>query len=445
MLEKKSVSLYLKVMKLPFVNRKTLIFLWIPAMISLGLWLNSKTSFSLLKFSPWLFCAQGFGILAITFISLNFIYTTRLRILERIFDGLHHLYYYHKVTGILGITFMLSHFSCLILHGTAYPSLLYTYLLPGSYWSLDFARIAFFTFVILTVFTMLKKVPYHTWKFSHQFMGLAFFFAILHVLTIKSDVSKNFYLRSWVELLILVGFLSFIYTKFLYRYFGPKNTYIISRIEFLKGKVNLISMTPLKKALKYRPGQFLFVSFQSEKISKESHPFTIVSCEEENILKISPKESGDFTRTIKNVELGTKLNLWGPYGSFSDPFLIDEKDQVWIAGGIGITPFMSMLEHQNYHSMNAKKTLFYCNRSPEWSSYDTHLFQETKKHNIPLIMQYTDTVGYLTFDQIKLEVSNVQNKLFLICGPKVMREGVVKMLVKAGIHNTNIIYEDFVL
>lgn len=206
--------------------RKKFNYLWLflLAIIGLGLWLNSKSNLQMFFYSPWMFVAQAFGILAITFLSLNFVFTTRLRIIEKMFGGLDQVYKFHRIVGICGFSFAVAHPAFFMVHSISYPILFKYYLLPGAVWPLNYARIAFCLFVLLIVLTSIKRIPYHIWKFTHQFMGLAFLFAALHVLTIKSDVKDNFMLRSWMIGLMSLGVISFIYTKLLYRFLGSKHS-----------------------------------------------------------------------------------------------------------------------------------------------------------------------------------------------------------------------------
>jgi predicted ferric reductase len=413
-------------------------------LVSIGLWLHAKSSFTVIWVSPWLFVAQGFGILAITLISLNFALTTRWRIFEKLLGGLPEVYIAHKILGTTGILCGVLHLSFLLLHAYSYPSLYNLYLLPSTYWSLDYAKIALALFIILGIMAASRKIKYDLWKYYHKYMGLAFLFAALHVLTINSDVYKDELLRTWISILMGIGFFTFFYTKSLYKYIGPRYKYVVSDIEKLKGKVNVISMVPAKRRrIRYQPAQFVYVSFRSKEVHEEDHPFTIVSSTDDLTLKISPKEIGDYTSTLKNLKVSSEVVVWGPYGNYGDAFLKDNRDQIWIAGGIGVTPFISMMAYQKNHPKQAKKWFFYCTRASEDASYEEHVRAETKELGITLIQHYSNEKGYLTADYIKEHVPDIHDKVILLCGPPRMMAKIIKQLIKAGVKRSDIIFERF--
>jgi len=95
--------------------------------------------------------------------------------------------------------------------------------------------------------------------------------------------------------------------------------------------------------LQFNPGQFVFISFNQESLS-ESHPFPISSGPDENLLRITIKNLGDYTKTLtEKLQKGTIAKIEGPYGVFSYKNTPNEN-QIWIAGGIGITPFVSFIK-----------------------------------------------------------------------------------------------------
>jgi predicted ferric reductase len=82
-----------------------------------------------------------------------------------------------------------------------------------------------------------------------------------------------------------------------------------------------------------RAGQFLFVRFPKEKTLNESHPFTISSAPREDVLRLTIKASGDFTRHLfGNLQAGTDAIIEGAYGMFD--YKTGGKKQIWVAGGM---------------------------------------------------------------------------------------------------------------
>jgi predicted ferric reductase len=413
--------------------------------VSLGIWAYGKTSFAFFWYTPWLYLAQAAGIVAITNMSLTFVYTTRFKILGKFFGELQHVYRIHKLNSIIGTVFIVLHVSFFMIHSISYPTLFRYYLLPGSYWALDYGRISFLLFILLTGLSFSNRIPYHIWKMTHKFMGLAMLFAMLHVVTVTSDVKYNMLLRYWLIGLMSIGGLSCIYTLFLYRFWGPKKKYVVSKVQALNSDVTEIDMMPIGKPLKYDPAQFIFLSFLSSIVGKEVHPFSITTIEEDQKLQISFKVLGDYTKKLRHLEVGTEVDIWGPYGTFSEKYLLDNRDQVWIAGGIGVTPFLSILKHQNSHQLTSNKWFLYCTRSMEDAPYHQYLEKETENHDISYHHHQSNDQGFITIDYIRSQVPDFQNKVYMLSGPTLMMKLLQKDLHRSGVTFHHVIHEDFSL
>jgi ferredoxin-NADP reductase len=92
--------------------------------------------------------------------------------------------------------------------------------------------------------------------------------------------------------------------------------------------------------VEFQAGQFVYATFHQSEIPREPHPFTIASAPGGDHLRIVVKRFGDFTSSMMSLRPGCAVWLEGPFGRFcleGDPV----NAQTWIAGGIGITPFLS--------------------------------------------------------------------------------------------------------
>ena len=124
---------------------------------------------------------------------------------------------------------------------------------------------------------------------------------------------------------------------------GWKYLYSDKRIKEARIKKSFfeISMVPEHKPIKYKSGQFVFVRFYNQRLTKESHTFSIASKSNDETLRIVVKKLGDYTSNMEELKVGDKVAVEGPYGRFN--YKNYSRDQVWIAGGIGITPFLGMV------------------------------------------------------------------------------------------------------
>jgi predicted ferric reductase len=175
-------------------------------------------------------------------------------------------------------------------------------------------------------------------------MIIAFFFAVLHTIFISSDISRNNFLKYYILTFVFIGLVVSIRQAFFSKYLPNKIKYKVKNVIQLNRDIKEIEMEVLDKKIYFKPGQFAFFSFIGEKVSPESHPFSISSSNLNDNLKITIKNLGDYTSQLDSIQAGDSVLVDGPYGDFSYKNF-DNKSQIWIAGGIGITPFFSMIQN----------------------------------------------------------------------------------------------------
>jgi ferredoxin-NADP reductase len=157
---------------------------------------------------------------------------------------------------------------------------------------------------------------------------------------------------------------------------------------------------------------------------------------------------------LKEMPIGTTIDLEGPFGQFILP-PDDSRPIVFLAGGIGITPFRSMLVEAAHHKLSHRLILIYSNRHPEDAAFLDEL-QTLQKEN-----EHITCIGTMTspnggtdswegetgrIDQVMLRkyVKETETALYYAVGPPAMVDGLQKMLESAGIQKTNIRSEEFV-
>jgi predicted ferric reductase len=143
--------------------------------------------------------------------------------------------------------------------------------------------------------------------------------------------------------------------------------YTVARVERMGVDCTCVELTPSNPTVfGYAPGQFAFVSFRSKHVSREPHPFTLSSTPSRpGTLQFTIRASGDWTRTIEHLSEGDQARIQGPFGRFGHLFTTPDREMIMIAGGIGITPMLSMLRFMADHRDPRPVTLIWANRSPE--------------------------------------------------------------------------------
>ncbi len=393
--------------------------------------------------TPLLSISQLFSLVGTTLLSVNFILAIRSRLVENAFDGLDKVYKVHHITGALAYVFLLSHPVLLIINAIFQQAPTAIYIFPGSDLSYNFGIGALFFLTLMLILTLFIKLPYNLWKITHKFMGFVLILAIFHIVNIKSDVARYAPLRYWILFLLISGLISYLYKLIFYRFLGPKFRYKVVKITKAFNIIELI-LKPTNKVLSYQPGQFVFIKTVNSKISQEEHPFSISSPNNETNIRLSVKKLGDFTSQLENIKTGDLLDLYGPYGKLYERFY-SGKDIICVAGGIGITPFLSLLGSIP-NASNRKVWLFYSVRSGS-ESYKND--EPGKLSNLKKDFKYelwkSDTRGLITVSYIQSVVGKINNKLIYLCGPRGMMSSLTRQFVGNGVSTDNIIFEDFSL
>jgi predicted ferric reductase len=195
-----------------------------------------------------------------------------------------------------------------------------------------------------------------------------------------------------------------------------------------------ISLKEVDKKMEYKAGQFAFFSFQSKYITDEIHPFSFVSNPKDELIKIIAKRSGDYTERLHQLNPDTLVKVEGPYGAFGK--YSKRNKQLWIAGGIGITPFLSMLKEIS----NKEITLIHVVSVKEHLIYQ----KEIKESGIKYIPYISKKEGRIDVEKI-MKLSPIKDLDILMCGPLPMMKDLKKQFRKQGVSGDHIFFEDFAL
>ena len=384
------------------------------------------------------------ALVGVTLFALSFVLSTRLKFIEEAFGGLDEVYVMHGIIGSIALVLLLFHPIFLVLKFI--PSnfgLAAIYLLPGTFWSVNLGIIALLGLAILVGITLYSKMRYHRWKFYHEFLGAIFIIAVFHILWVRTEAARDYIFTGYyifAGIVAFIGITAFAYSLLLRRNVARHKIYHIKQIN-THGDVFGFVFSPEDDALKYKSGQFVFLKFFNKKISREPHPFSIASNSDNPELKVYIKKLGDFTNELYNLKVGDKVFIEGPYGKFN--YSGSVHDQIWIAGGIGITPFIGMAQDLE-KDMKNKVILYYAvNSEKELIAMNTFNSVAHSNKNFQIIKWIKDKDGYLDAKVIKEHSGSLTNKEFYICGPPGMKDALNKALIGSGVSKDRIIMEDF--
>jgi predicted ferric reductase len=173
----------------------------------------------------------------------------------------------------------------------------------------------------------------------------------------------------------------------------------------------------------------------------EEHPYTLSSAPEESALRIVVKDAGDATAALQKVSLESKALIEGPYGGFLKP---GEEGQLWIAGGIGLTPFLSRARSLVHARRSADIDLIYCAQDEARAYFRPELEElATKIPGFRVHVHYFYREGPLSVDFISARCPDYAAREVYLCGPPLMIEIVRSDLVKHRVPRSRIHSEDF--
>lgn len=407
-----------------------------------------------------------FGLLGIAGFAANIILGARLPFAPRLLGGLERLYSVHRTNGRVAYLLVLLHV-VFIATGRALESpdaalALFTFG-SGPVIALGLAAFAGMTAAIAA--TLYARLTHETFVYVQRSFGFVFVLAAVHAFMTAGVKASSRPLTVYLALLALIAIAAFAYRSLFANLLVRRFDYSVTEVNKLDSSVVEIKMEPLDRPLVSRPGQFVFVTFYSEAfharfhpVSMASeggsaivilrpgdardqfHPFSLTSTPADRHLSLVIKAVGDFTTALHVLEPGARARVEGPYGEFS--FLdVRNRRQVWIAGGIGITPFLSMarskppddFEITLFWGVNDRAQAYFAEElnavAEELPGFSFHLVPE-------------DEAGFISVASVEEHV-DLRSSDILIVGPPAMERSLREQFLAAGVSPDRIHSERF--
>lgn len=393
---------------------------------------------------------QAFGIIGTLLFSFSLLLSFRNRFTETLFGGLDTLYRIHHKAGMYGLFLLLLHPLLLSI-----PKILFsvedamTFFIPfQTSAAVDFGIFSILAFMFLIGITLFGVIfSYEGLKRFHQFLGVAFLLGAIHGFMIPSDIQEDVFIRLWVLGFAFLGILSYIYYSLFKKVNIRKNLYKVASLSKVGGGITEVALTPVGAPITHLPGQFSFFSFKNSLnlINHEPHPFTISSWTGTGEISLSAKALGDFTTAIPEAVVGELVEIEGPFGEFS--YLFGNTKQVWVAGGVGVTPFVSFARHAlKNNSFPFEVDFYYSVRTKDDLAYH-ELFTTLSEHFSSFVYHPmpSDTAGYITGELLVGGVQDILTRDIFICGPPPMMNGLMSSLTSLGVKKKYIHSELFSL
>lgn len=380
----------------------------------------------------WMIRQEGLyltGLSSIVLMSLAMILATRPVWLERPLGGMDRVYRLHKWSGILGISLGAAHWlvemsddilKALIGRAGRIPKEEYVgFLEVLRDLAEDMGEWAIYALLAMLVLTLWKRFPYLVWRYVHRAMPMLYLMLAFHA----TLLSPSDYWVQPVGVLLAVFLAGGTVASIL------SLTGSIGKRRLVKGSIISVKrtasdVTEVTCRLDdgwhgHRPGQFAFITFDN---IEGPHPFTIACADKgDRTVSFQIKALGDYTRGLADrLVPGQQVRVEGPYGRFDLSRRSKRAQQIWIAGGIGVTPFLAWLESLQTNPEGAPEAaLHYCTRDRENDAFVARL--EELCAGLPTIRLYVHGARQgevLSAD--KLMPSSLSDNLTEIwyCGPQ---------------------------
>lgn len=410
--------------------------------------------------------ALGVGIVGFSAFATNIVLGGRLPFLDRFFGGLEAMYRVHRINGRVAYLLVLGHVVLVVASRAvdSVPAAL-RLLTPAAGAPVVLGVLAFIAMTTSIAATLYARLTHETFVYVQRSFGVVFMLAGGHVFLTTGAKASSSLLTGYLGGLTVAAVAAFVYRSVFGNILVRRHDYLVTGVTPLDESVVEIAMDPVDRGLRARPGQFVFVTFYSDAFNAQFHPVSVSSEGESAVIVLRPgdahdqfhpfsltspggstelrlaiKAVGDFTAGLRKLDAGAAARVEGPYGDFSY-LQMKHTRQVWIAGGIGITPFLSMarsLSDERFHidlywGVNTRRQAYFAEELAAIASrlpaFSFHLVVE-------------DTDGYITPEMVA-ETSGFEKADIMIVGPPPMERALRAQFVAAGVADRNIHSERF--
>lgn len=297
---------------------------------------------------------------------------------------------------------------------------------------------AFYAAILLIVLALIKRFPYRLFYKTHRLLA-----AVYLVLVFHSVVLTQFsYWTSPIGLVMALLMAGGTYAAVIV---------LLRRVAAgrqVEGKIVALQYYPGVRALEteidvpdgwpgHKPGQFAFATSDT---SEGAHPYTIASAwnGKDRRIRFVTKELGDHTSRLRQkLHVGQMVKIEGPYGCFD--FDNGQPRQIWIGGGIGITPFIGAMKHraQDRHAHPDGSRLPVIDLFHTTADFDETAIAKLKADadaaaiRLHVLVDARD--GRLTGDRIRAAVPDWRDASIWFCGPAGFGEALRKDFAAQGL------------
>jgi predicted ferric reductase len=384
----------------------------------------------------WTEFSVAIGYSGLAMMGLQFGLTARFRYVTAPW-GEDVIYHFHRQISLIAVGLVVAHPLILFVVRPELLALLNSIQAP---WRARFAALSTYSLIALVVMGLWRaklNIGYETWHLTHIVLAVVAVTAgLLHMVGWSFYQTDPWKRALWIGLTIFwIGLL--LYVRIVKPLFMLRRPYRVADVRRERGDTTTLVMQPDgHPGFRFTPGQFGWLTLWGSPFKITGHPFSFSSSAAvtDGHVEMSIRNLGDFTSEIHKVPVGQRVYLDGPYGAFTIGNPADMH--VLIAGGIGVTPMMSMIRTLADRGDRRPVTLLYGSRDWDSITFREELEALQARLNLTVVhvladppSGWTGERGFITAEMFKRHLpSPYADHEYFICGPDVMMDAIEKAL-----------------
>lgn len=399
----------------------------------------------------WTELSVALGFVGLAMIGLQFAITARFSHIAAPY-GIDIVLRFHKQISILAMCLALAHPFILFATRTDALGLLNVVAAP---WRARFALAATVALIALVGVSLLRRrlrLAYERWRTMHGVLAVAALaFALVHIELVGWYVDLPWKRALWAAMVLaVIGLL--VYVRFVVPLRLLHRPWMVDGVIEERGRATTLVLRPVgHPGMRFLPGQFAWLTLGSTPFAIEDHPFSFSSsAETRDRISFTIKETGDFTRSVAAVAPGTTAFVEGPHGAFT----VDRYEGdgcVFVAGGTGITPIMSMLRTLADRADPRPHLLLYGARGPDEFTFHEEIQALRSRLDLRVVEVASRAPADWTGERGRIDRAMLQEWLpatkeryvYFVCGPKPLMDHVEDSLRRVGVPWPSIYTERF--
>jgi len=392
------------------------------------------------------------AVVGLTILALQFMITARLSWVEAPF-GLDVILVFHRAMALVATLLLCVH-PVLVAREEGWS------LLTGLHvrWYIWAGRLTFALLLLQVIVSVSRRVirlSYDQWRRLHAPIALAILtMGFTHSVAAGEDMHGGG-LFVWCAVMA-AAFGIWLYSRVARPRLLLRNPFRVVGVKSEAPHVWTLTLeAPRGRPFHYAPGQFQFLRLHGAEVPSEEHPFTIASSPaRSDRISLTIKESGNFTAGIARVRPGDHATVHGPFGRFSYTFHPEEDDLVFVAGGVVITPLMSMLRSMRDRREPRRVLLVYASRLATDLLFTDELeaIQFGQHPVLKVVHVLSDAPPSWVGETVRLDADRlvslcggIEGKSFYLCCPPPMTAALIRGLRRMGVSPRRIHTDHFSL